>query len=83
MKALRGKRKDSEQKSHAAPLSFRLATSILGDNHNYKYHNTQTENCSCRKTSDTMGRFYLDMKFTNGNYYLVDIMEIAVVAEDS
>ena len=30
-----------------------------------------------------MGRFYLDMKFTNGNYYLTDILEIAVVAEDS
>ena len=30
-----------------------------------------------------MGRFYLDMKFTNGNYYLADILEIAVVAEES
>ena len=30
-----------------------------------------------------MGRFYLDMKFTNGNYYLTDILEIAVVAEES
>ena len=30
-----------------------------------------------------MGRFYLDMEFTNGNYYLMDILEIAVVAEES
>ena len=30
-----------------------------------------------------MGRFYLDMEFTNGNYYLADIIEIALVAEDS
>ena len=30
-----------------------------------------------------MGRFYLDMEFTNGNYYLTDILEIAVVAEES
>ena len=30
-----------------------------------------------------MGRFYLDMEFTNGNYYLADILEIAVVAEES
>ena len=29
-----------------------------------------------------MGRFYLDMEFTNGNYYLADIIEIALVAED-
>ena len=29
-----------------------------------------------------MGRFYLDMEFTNGNYYLVDILEIALVAEE-
>ena len=31
----------------------------------------------------TMVRFYLDMEFTNGNYYLTDILEIAVVAKDS
>ena len=30
-----------------------------------------------------MGRFYLGMEFTNGNYYLADIIEIALVAEDS
>ena len=30
-----------------------------------------------------MGRFYLDMEFTNGNYYLVDILEIALLAEES
>ena len=30
-----------------------------------------------------MGRFSLDMEFTNGNYYLTDILEIAVVAEES
>ena len=30
-----------------------------------------------------MVRFYLDMEFTNGNYYLADIIEIALVAEDS
>ena len=33
--------------------------------------------------SDTMGRFYLDMEFTNANYYLVDILEIALLAEAS
>ena len=27
-----------------------------------------------------MGRFYLDLKFTNGNYYLAGILEIALVA---
>ena len=27
-----------------------------------------------------MGRFYWDIEFTNGNYYLTDILEIAVVA---
>ena len=26
---------------------------------------------------------YLDMKFTNGNYYLVDILEIALMADES
>ena len=31
----------------------------------------------------TMGRFYLDMEFTNGNYYLVDILEIALLSEES
>ena len=30
-----------------------------------------------------MGRFHLDMEFTNGNYYLTDIVEIAVVVEES
>ena len=30
-----------------------------------------------------MGRFYLDMEFTNGNYYMTDILEIAAVAEES
>ena len=30
-----------------------------------------------------MGRFYLEMEFTNGNYYLVDILEIALLAEES
>ena len=29
------------------------------------------------------GRFYLDMEFTNGNYYLVDILETALLAEES
>ena len=27
--------------------------------------------------------FYLDMEFTNGNYYLADILELALVAEES
>ena len=30
-----------------------------------------------------MGKFYLDLEFTNGNYYLADILEIALVAEES
>ena len=30
-----------------------------------------------------MGRFYLDMEFTNGNYYLVDILEKVLLAEES
>ena len=30
-----------------------------------------------------MGKFYLDLEFTNGNYYLVDIFEIALVAGES
>ena len=30
-----------------------------------------------------MGRFYLDMEFTNDNYYLADIIEIALAAEDN
>ena len=30
-----------------------------------------------------MGRFYLDMEFANGNYYLTDILEIVLVAEES
>ena len=38
---------------------------------------------SSRRKSHTMGRFYFDMEFTNGNYYLVDIPEIALLAEES
>ena len=30
-----------------------------------------------------MGRFYLDTEYTNGNYYLGDIFEIAVLSEQS
>ena len=30
-----------------------------------------------------MERFYLDMAFTDGNYYLTDILEIVVVAKES
>ena len=30
-----------------------------------------------------MAKFYLNMEFTNGNYYLVDILEIALLAEES
>ena len=30
-----------------------------------------------------MGRFYLDMEWTNGNFYLGDIFDIAVISEDS
>ena len=30
-----------------------------------------------------MGRFYLDTEFTNGNYYLGDIIEMALLAEES
>ena len=30
-----------------------------------------------------MGKFYLDMEFTNGNYYLANILEIALVAGES
>ena len=30
-----------------------------------------------------MGKFYLDLEFTNGNYYLSDILEIALIAEES
>ena len=29
-----------------------------------------------------MGRFFLDLEYTNGNYYLGDIIEIAVVSDD-
>ena len=83
MKALREKRKDSEQKSHTAPPLFLLTTAILGHSHNYKYRGMQAENCSCRRKSDAVGSFYLDMEFTNGNYYLTVILEIAVVAEES
>ena len=28
-----------------------------------------------------MGRFFLDLEFTNGNYYLADIIEMAVLSE--
>ena len=27
-----------------------------------------------------MGKFYLDLEVTNGNYYLADVLEIALVA---
>ena len=30
-----------------------------------------------------MGRFYSDMEFTNGNYYLTDILEISMMVEES
>ena len=30
-----------------------------------------------------MGTFYLDLEFTNGNYYLADILEIALLSEES
>ena len=30
-----------------------------------------------------MGKFYLHLEFTNGNYYLADILEIALVSEES
>ena len=30
-----------------------------------------------------MGKFFLDMEFTNGNYYLTDIIEMALIAEES
>ena len=30
-----------------------------------------------------MGKFFLDMEFTNGSYYLTDIIEMALVAEES
>ena len=30
-----------------------------------------------------MGKFYLDMEFTNGNYYLADILEIALLSGES
>ena len=30
-----------------------------------------------------MGRFYLYTEFTNGNYYLADIIEIVLIAEES
>ena len=29
------------------------------------------------------GKFYLDMEFTIGNYYLTDIIEMALIAEES
>ena len=29
------------------------------------------------------GRFYLDTEYTNGNYYLGDIFEIALISEDT
>ena len=28
-----------------------------------------------------MGRYYLDLEYTNGNYYLSDIIELALLAE--
>ena len=30
-----------------------------------------------------MGKFYLDLEFTNGNYYFGDILEIALVVGES
>ena len=30
-----------------------------------------------------MGRFYLDLEFTNGNYYLADIIELALLSEET
>ena len=30
-----------------------------------------------------MGKFYLDLEFTNRNYYLTDIIEMALVAGES
>ena len=30
-----------------------------------------------------MGRFFLDLEFTNGNYYLAEIIEMALVSEIS
>ena len=30
-----------------------------------------------------MGRYFLDLEFTNGNYYLADIIELALLAEHS
>ena len=29
-----------------------------------------------------MGKFYLDMEFTNENYYLTDTIEMALIAEE-
>ena len=34
-------------------------------------------------SSPSMGRFFFDTEFTNGNYYLGDIIEIALLAEES
>ena len=31
----------------------------------------------------TIGKFYLDLEFTNGDYYLADVLEIALVAGES
>ena len=30
-----------------------------------------------------MGKLYLDLEFTNGNYYLADIVELALLSEES
>ena len=30
-----------------------------------------------------MGKFYLDTEFTNGNYYLADVIAIALIAVES
>ena len=30
-----------------------------------------------------MGKFYLNLEFTNGNYYLADILEMALLSEES
>ena len=49
--------------------------------------NTQLEKNCCQAVvlykEFPMGKFYLDMKFTNGNYNPVGIPEIALLAEES
>ena len=76
MKALRGKRKDSGQKSHTAPPVFLLATSTLGHSHKIPRHSKTPQS---QKEVKHDGRFYLDMEFTNGTYYLVDIRVLPTI----